>query len=455
MHLAKLLRLHSIRLQLMAAYFLALLLAAGVVALTFFFLFVWYEDASIRKGLTHQAKWIADTIQFDDAGKPVAIDPDRNAMWIYSAIAHDLKFAVLDEAGTVVLASDFEWRRALPPVGSPADLPPVLKITVKGLPLDMLTMPVQQKGANFYVQVARSDRLNQLVRRAIGYPVLKTALWGGVAALLLLFLVVYLTLRRSLRPLRVASEAASRIEPGNLSARLDTADLPTELTPLVDAFNNALNRLEQGYRVQQEFLAGAAHELKTPLALIRAQIELDGGADRVALLSDVDMMARQVHQLLHLAEVSEAHNYVIEPVSLMAVASEVTGYLGRLSDMRQVSLRITSTGSDGTLIDADRSASFVMLKNLVENAIRHSPSGGTVTVAIEEDLLYVEDGGQGIAVEDLPKLYTRFWRGANRRDDGAGLGLAICRQIATTHGWTIDVRNVSPGARFTVSFSQK
>lgn len=455
MRLTKLLRLHSIRLQLMAAYLLALLLAAGVVALTFFFLFVWYEDASIRKGLTHQAKWIAETLQFNDAGQPVAIDPDRNAMWIYSGMSHDLKYAVLDEAGTVLFASDSEWRRVLPPVNLRADLAPVLRIDLDGLPLDMLTMPVQRKGAKFYIQVARSDRINQLARRAIGYPVLKTALWGGVAALLLLFLVVYLTLRRSLRPLRVASEAAARIEPGNLSARLDTAELPTELTPLVDAFNNALNRLQQGYRVQQEFLAGAAHELKTPLALIRAQIELDGAADRVALLSDVDMMARQVHQLLHLAEVSEAHNYVIEPISLMAVASEITGYLGRLAAMRQVSLRILSSDGEGAVVEADRSATFVLLKNLVENAIRHSPPGGTVTVALEEDRLYVEDGGQGIAADDMPKLYTRFWRGANRRDDGAGLGLAICRQIATTHGWTIDASNVSPGARFTVTFLQK
>lgn len=321
-----------------------------------------------------------------------------------------------------------------------------------GIPLDVLTYPIQHGGPIYYIQVARSERLNVLLRRAIGEPVLKSAMWTSIVSLLVFGVVVYLTLQRTLRPLREASEAAARIAPGNLSSRLKTSGLPTELTPLVEAFNMALGRLEHGYRVQQEFLAGAAHELKTPLSLIRAQIEIDGATDRGSLLRDVDMMARQVHQLLHLAEVSEAQNYVFEPTSLPDVASEVTGYLGRLADLRQVSLQMSSSMEEGQLIAADRSATFVMLKNLVENAIRHSPPGGTVAVAVGSTGLYVEDGGNGIAPDDFPKLFARFWRSADRRDDGAGLGLAICHQIATTHGWSLAAHNVEPGARFTVTF---
>src|ERR1700730_11591653 len=95
---------------------------------------------------------------------------------------------------------------------------------------------------------------------------------------------------------------AARLEAHNISRRLSTRNLPIEFLPVVDAFNLTLDRLEKGYIVQWEFLAGAAHELKTPLALIRAQIDLERTTDRGVLLHDLDHMARQVNQLLHLAE---------------------------------------------------------------------------------------------------------------------------------------------------------
>src|ERR1700721_1937589 len=131
------------------------------------------------------------------------------------------------------------------------------------------------------------------------------------------------------------SAAAARIDAQNISQRLSTRSLPNEFLPVVDAFNLTLDRLEKGYIVQRAFLAGAAHELKTPLALIRAQIDLDGTTDREALLRDLDLMARQVNQLLHLAEASETQNYVFELVDVTAVLEDVTDYLRRLGKGRE------------------------------------------------------------------------------------------------------------------------
>ena len=444
--------LRSFRVQLMASYLFALLLTAAAVGVFIYFYLDWRSDASTPKGLAAQAKWIEQGVQFDGDGVATDFRRDRNSPWVYESASDDLKFRVLDAAGGVLFSSEANSRPMAPSGQSFDPTRSMFRVQQGNIPLDVLTVPIRRGGPTYYVQVARSERLNVLIRRAIGEPVLKTALVTGVAALLLLGVVVYFTLQRTLRPLREASEAAARIAPGNLSRRLDTTGLPTELTPLVEAFNSALSRLERGYRVQQEFLAGAAHELKTPLALIRAQIELDATTDRAALLRDVDMMARQVHQLLHLAEVSEAQNYVFEPTDLTQVASEVTGYLDRLADLRQVSLQVLSNTEAGRMIEADRSAAFVLLKNLVENAIRHSLPGGTVTVAIEPTELFVQDAGHGIAAEDFPKLFARFWRSADRRDDGAGLGLAICHEIAKTHGWSLAACNVAPGARFTVTF---
>jgi two-component system, OmpR family, sensor histidine kinase QseC len=454
MRSAKFRALRSLRLQLMAAYLLALLLTAAVVGAFVYVQFTWNSDASTPKGLKLQARWIEQALRFNADGVPTGLDADRNFPWIYESASDDVKYRVLDAAGAVLFASEPGATPIAPPGQAYDPMRPLFRVQLGGLPLDVLTVPVQRAGQTYYIQVARSERLMLLVRRAIGEPVLKSAAWTSVASLLIFGLVVYLTLKRTLRPLREASQGAARIAPGNLSSRLETAGLPTELSPLVEAFNMALDRLERGYRVQQDFLAGAAHELKTPLSLIRAQIELDGAADRASLLRDVDMMARQVHQLLHLAEVSEAQNYVFAPISLADVASEVTAYLGRLADLRQISLQLSSSVMDGRLIEADRSALFVMLKNLVENAIRHSPAGGAVTVAIEATGLYVQDAGNGIAPEDFPKLFARFWRSADRRDDGAGLGLAICHQIASTHGWSLAAQNVTPGAKFCVTFGR-
>jgi two-component system, OmpR family, sensor histidine kinase QseC len=216
----------------------------------------------------------------------------------------------------------------------------------------------------------------------------------------------------------------------------------------VESFNRALERLEQGYRIQQEFLATAAHELKTPLALIRGQIEL--GVDeqnREVLLQDVSLMARQVQQLLHLAEASEPQNYEFTSVDAGHLVVDVMNFIERLAAHQRVKLQVTV--ERGTNLQrADRGALFTLLKNLLENAIQHSRAGGVVQLHVDSKQISVRDEGPGVAPEDLPKLFTRFWRSAERRDLGAGLGLSICREIATAHGWELRARRGEPGMIF-------
>jgi signal transduction histidine kinase len=254
-----------------------------------------------------------------------------------------------------------------------------------------------------------------------------------------------------LRPLRETSAAASRIDAHHLSRRLSTRGLPTEFLPVITAFNLTLDRVEKGYQVQRAFLADAAHELKTPLALIRAQIDLGDITDRQGLLQDIDRMARQVNQLLHLAEASETQNYVFEPVDVAALTEDVSDYLRRLAGRHQVYVDIR-TGPDTHSVAADRGAMFMLLKNLVENAIQHSPAGGVVTVRIDSDHLSVCDEGPGIAADELPQLFKRFWRGPTRRNEGAGLGLSICSEIAAAHHWQLSAQSLSPGAQFQLLF---
>jgi signal transduction histidine kinase len=319
-------------------------------------------------------------------------------------------------------------------------------MTREGVAMHASTAPLTHDGRRWYVQFATSDRLVARMRESFSLP----ALEQGIAAICLTFFVIFLVtihvaLRRALQPLRVASDAARDITPRTLDARLDADAQPIEIKPLVEGFNQALDRLQQGFRTQQEFLSHAAHELKTPLALIRAQVERIGADDRSRiLLQDVDHMARQVQQLLLLAEVSEPRNFRIESIDPRSSIQEVFDYMTRVAEKRTVYLGLRISPSVRQW-QVDRGGLFTLLKNLLENAIQHSPTGGIVTLSVSADRLSVLDQGPGIPAEHLPLIFDRFWRGAARREDGAGLGLAICHEIALAHGWRLQARNHDRG----------
>jgi signal transduction histidine kinase len=184
---------------------------------------------------------------------------------------------------------------------------------------------------------------------------------------------------------------------------------------------------------------------------VTTQIDMEGTTDREVLLHDLDLMARQVNQLLHLAEASETQNYVFEGVDVAAVAEDVVDYLRRLAERREVHVDIRCATRISAL-QADRGALFMLLKNLVENAIQHSPISGIVAVTVDADHISIRDEGPGITVAEIPKLFTRFWRGPMRENDGAGLGLSICKEIAAAHKWDLAARSTGHGAEFILSF---
>jgi signal transduction histidine kinase len=439
--------------RLLATFVVASLLSIVLAAVALETAFNWHRSLALSHGLSEQAEWIESHLVFDAAGKPLALREPPDTAWVYTAATRDWKYRVVDARGVALLSSD---AGAPPFAPTPAGFDGTrerFEVVVDGLPLHVVTKALAHAGPPAYVQVAISDRAAALFSGAIVGPILQNALVIAAVSLVLFAMGVHAMLGHLLLPLRRASEAASRIAPRKLDTRLSQAMMPRELRPLIGAFNEALDRLQQGYRVQQEFLAAAAHELKTPLALIRGQVELSDAPDRDLLLADIDRMARQVHQLLHLAEVSEAHNFQMAALDLGDVAAEAAAFLQRLARRADVhlDLRVAEACPERR---ADRGAVFVLLKNLVENAIQHSPAGAVVTVEVRADGIAVRDEGAGIPPEHLPQLFKRFWRGAARRDTGAGLGLAICHEVALAHGWSRAARNGAAGAEFVVSFER-
>jgi len=448
MRSAKFGRLHSLDIQLLLTYVGALLLTVVMIAGGLWLLVGRNEELMTRFDLMNETNLLKDSLRFDSSGRAVGLVLPNDASWIYEALPSDLKYRLLDANGRVLLTSDSS-SVALAPAAAPFDSSTgMFDIRSGGQRLHVKTVPIVRGATTYYLQAASSDRFALLARTVGSLLFVRTLLQLVVVSIIVFSIAVFLTLRRVLKPLREASEAAARIEPRNFSARIVVRRVPVEFSPVIDAFNQALDRLENGYRVQQAFLEATAHELKTPLALLRAQIEMEGCDDRGTLLRDIDQIARQVHQLLHLAEVSDDRNYRFETTDVAAVAENVVDYLRRLAERRTIYLDLCRTSTACNPVLADPAALHMLLKNVIENAIEHSPAGAVVAVVVESDQVTIRDEGPGISAADLPHLFTRFWRGPARQSEGAGLGLAICKEIATAHRWHLSVRNRGVGAEF-------
>ena len=446
-------RLRSLAAQLLCTYAAALLLALS--PMTGLLFSSSRQDAGIptQEQLHRVAGLLQGSLQFDPAGVPRSDRPLRiEWSWVFSDFAADVKYRVLDRSGRVIVSSDPD-ATALTSPGRPFD--PTLESFTSSSGDQALFVRTERMihGAQtYYIQVAATKRFTALVHALTARVRISDTLRLAFFSMLLVTVAVYFTLRRVLRPLRETSAAAAQIDAHHLSKRLATRNLPTEFLPVVTAFNLTLDRLEKGYLVQRAFLADAAHELKTPLALIRAQFDMEGTTDREVLLEDIDRIARQVNQLLHLAEASETQNYAFESVHVEELAEDVADYLRRLAERHRVYVEIRCAPATPP-VEADRGALFMLIKNLMENAIQHSPAGGTVAIRVAVDHLSVSDEGPGITADELPKLFKRFWRGPTRHSEGAGLGLSICAEIAAAHKWDITARSTGPGAQFIVFFA--
>ncbi|MDY0978215.1 ATP-binding protein [Massilia sp. CFBP9012] len=445
-------RLNSIRLKIVMAFVAGTLLSVMLVVLVA--AFVLQTNVLARTDLADMAQDLSAKVYVERDGRlRLGTDAHHAIKWAFDSLGREVAYRVVDRTGNVALLSEAGprfWPAGVLPASAGRTR---FEFTRDGVTFFGASEPLALEGRDgLYLQVAASSRMMYLLHR-VALPLVAYGIALFTLVLLVAFgLCTWITLRYTLKPLQDVSGSAAGISLRSMHARLRTDAVPSEIAPLVDSFNRALERLEQAYRAQQEFLGNAAHELKTPLAMIRAQVELgvDGEDDRAALLKDVAYMSRQVQQLLLLAEASEATNYVFGTVRVREVADEAIGYLQRMAEAADVTLAVSAM-DDGLEWQADRGALFTLMKNLLENAIEHAPAGSRVSVEIAEDRLCVRDHGPGVEAAQLALLFDRFWRGPHRRDLGAGLGLSICQEVARAHGWRLAAERAEPGLRFTLS----
>ena len=408
----------------------------------------WLRDGDLRGMASH----VAEAVSFDSDDRPSGVHLPRNLQQVFAALPMDVMYQVLGPNGEVLLSSSSPPVSLIPSGTQPTQTLGISAQSHMGQDYEVIVVPLTHPKFTSYLVIGRSDRFDEMLGVNEASNVQSAALVVSASTMTAFAIVVLVTIGRLLRRLESISGAASQIDPLNLRARLAVEGMPREITPLLESFNQALERLEAGFRIQQDFLATAAHELKTPLALIRGEIELDGPTNRKAILSDLDHMSRQVHQLLHLAEVSDANNLTLALTDVTPVVQDAIGFLNRLAQASGIELQFDHPPT-AVVVDADASALFVLVRNLVENAINHAPPGSIVEIVVDANGLAVIDHGDGIPESDIPMLFKRFWRGAHRRDEGAGLGLSICSEVARGHGWTLAARNIEQaGAEFRLSF---
>lgn len=427
-----------------------------LIAIVLAYSWLWWKyrtvaDVMRDAYLTEQAIAIRDHLRMD--GDRLVLDLPRGLPGAYDSAAGDLHFAVRDrEDGRILLRGGAEE------VGPPLD--PGEGIRLYSHDPDG-PGPVLMFGAalaagiddRFVVQVEESGTDFDMVTRELVERFAREGGWLGAPFLLAMLLVSLVTIRNSLLPLRRLSEQAAAIGPASADIRLPEAEVPREILPLVHAVNSALDRLEDGYRIQRDFAADAAHELRTPLAVLRAHIEtLPDAMFRDALIRDVDAMTRLVTQLLAVARAEALVVAAEEKVNLNDAAVDVCTFLAPVALGRGRMIEVAAAG-EACMVAANQEAVFNALRNLVENALTHAPAGTTVTVRVRAPgTLRVEDRGPGVPAEMRDTIFRRFWR-AERRKSGSGLGLAIVKRIMDAHGGRVEVTDrTGGGAVFSLHF---
>lgn len=443
--------MNSIRLRLLK-WLIGPILVLNLAGAALTYLLAWTPaQLAFDQGLSDAALALAARVRQGPQG--AVLDLPAQAEQVLRADRADATYFAVRRADGALLAGDADF-----PVLGPAG---VQDAVARGEPVRVATASVRAGAETIQVAVAKTLRKRGQIRSA---TIRALVLVEGLFTLALVGLI-WFSVTSGLLPL-------SRMR-ANLNAR-DGADLepiadegvPYELSPVVSAFNELLGKVQAGARAQHDFLANVAHQLRTPLAGMKLQLEwlgerhasdADSRRSVGLMLQSNERMIRQTNQLLALAraEPSRFEKARLESVDLAQLVAEVVQYFVEQAGKKNIDigfdLQPVEVAGDSFLLRD-------LIDNLVDNAVRYTPAGGTVTVRCLPGVggggvLEIEDSGPGIAVHQRAQVFQRFVR-LDDKVAGSGLGLAIVRDIAQAHGAAIDIADGPGGAgmRITVQF---
>lgn len=309
-----------------------------------------------------------------------------------------------------------------------------------------------EEGA-YWLRVVRNLEDTESLLAQLMLGALRELDWPMALLLVAVVGVVVVTVLSSLRSLRTVSNQASKLSLHRLDERLHAKNLPRELVPLVQAVNTSLDRLEADYRVQRQFTANAAHELRTPLATLRARLESRFTAQELGDVAlEIDQLARLVEQLLCLARLDSQEQFEFAPFDAHAVALEVARELAPVA--LETEHYVTAATPDASVpTHGNATLTRLVFRNLIENAMQYTPAGTSITLSADRGAVVIADDGPGIPVDVAATLFERFRRGPHAPGFGAGLGLAIAKSIMERQGGRLWLdASAASGARFVIDF---
>lgn len=312
------------------------------------------------------------------------------------------------------------------------------------------------------IQVAQDMNVRKRMAGALAWRTVAPI----AAAAPLLMLIVWCVVSWSLRPVKRARAQVADRQPEDLSP-INVPDLPDEIRPLMQELNLLLERMRGAFALQKQFVGDAAHELRSPLAALKLQLQSlrragDDASRRVAeerLAAGIERATRLVEQLLSMARhENAAERAAPEPVDLAEVLRLALSET--LADANARDIDVQMHGEPQAWVRGRRDDLVLLARNLLDNAIKYTPPGGHVDIRLEapagQALLLIDDNGPGIPPGERTRVFDRFYRLEGNTQHGSGLGLAIARAIAERHGATITLEDAPGGSglRARVAFAR-
>lgn len=411
------------------------IVATGIVACGFSFVFAWQEASELQDGQLKEIATLIDrhAMALPDPATAVVSSPDADVRVVIDRLGEGAT-GMLRATGLNIAASAADGFHDMDGGG-------------RGWRVDILTLANGER-----IAVAEPSALRDEIAR-------DGAMRTLVPVLLLLptlFIVIVMIVRTKLGPLGRLSRDVDRQTENSLDI-LPEHGLALEIVPFVRSINRLIERLHDGLNYQRRFVASAAHELRSPLAALSLQAEnlgsaiatTDAGVRLKAFQSGLRRTHRLVDQLLELARLEQPARRPVQAVSLRAIATESVNSVLDMARDRNVDLGFDRFDDATVLID--EAAVAVVLRNLVDNAVRYVPVGGKVDISVahspNEVMFEVLDSGKGIPSAELLRVIEPFYRLDHTTSTGSGLGLSIVNEIAQRAGGRLVLDHVEGGFR--------
>jgi len=456
-------QVRSIRVRLAAWYLLVLALSLGLFAGGMWFALQYGliadVDADLAGHFSGFRQWLHSQLPGGLQQTPAPELLEAKVHEYASGLTTGYWLRVSDAAGRVLFASP----------GFP-DAPPAKRqrefrsIRVRGKSWRTIQRALAVGPDTYRVEYAASLKLIEEI-----LEMFSSILWSLVPAILVLALGGgYWMSRRALRPVDAMTQAARSISLHNLSQRLAVPQTGDELQRLAETLNQMMGGLESSVRRMAQFTADASHELRTPITMMQTAAELALRRPRsteeyrqvlAQILEDIARASQLIEDLLLLARADAGTSaFAKAPVEAAELVEEACRQMLPAAGEKQIALRWEAPAEPGASVMADRGALGRLLLALIDNALKYTPAGGRVEVGTEvqgaEIIVGVSDSGPGIAPQDLPHIFDRFYRADKARtseNGGFGLGLSIAQEIAEAHGGLIEVESqAGGGSRFRV-----